>query len=85
MYMLFIDESGTPPPLGKANSTYFVLASLVIGEADWADIVAGVLFRKVEHGDNRYFSEIEPIIRKSSRRGIKGFGIIPIPDGRLPW
>lgn len=50
-----------------------------------ADIVAGALYRKAEHNDDRYYSEIETIIRKSPRGGIKGFGIIPVPDGRLWW
>lgn len=35
MHLLFVDESGTPPKPGADNSTYFVIAGLVIPEDRW--------------------------------------------------
>jgi hypothetical protein len=35
MYLLFIDESGTPPKAGRAEVAYFVIAGLVIPEDRW--------------------------------------------------
>jgi len=35
MYLLFVDESGTPPKLGSAELEYFVIAGLVIPEDRW--------------------------------------------------
>ena len=41
MQILFVDESGTPPPLAKQNDTpFFVLGGLVVPEDFWAKLAA---------------------------------------------
>lgn len=45
MYLLFVDESGTPPKPGQAGLSYFVIAGLVIPEDRWVgmrDKLAGL-------------------------------------------
>lgn len=41
MQILFVDESGTPPPIAKQNETpFFVLGGLVVPEDFWAKLAA---------------------------------------------
>jgi hypothetical protein len=35
MYILFVDESGTPPATASVNQRYFVLAGVVVPAAEW--------------------------------------------------
>ncbi len=40
MHMLFIDESGNPPPPGKSGLQYFVLGGVIIPEEVWPKLSA---------------------------------------------
>jgi hypothetical protein len=40
MHLCFVDESGSPPKNAKGKVKYFVIAGLIIPEAQWRDIAA---------------------------------------------
>jgi len=61
MYLLFLDESGTPPANAKVNQRYFVIGGLVIPAAEWRtvhDRLQGLKTRKGIRGEVkwRYFA-----------------------------
>lgn len=61
MYLLFVDESGTPPKPGIADLSYFVIAGLVIPEDRWSgmnDRLSGLKRASGYHGEVkwRYFA-----------------------------
>jgi hypothetical protein len=61
MYILFIDESGTPPKAGKSDSRYFVVGGVIIPEGTWhnlRDAVFGLKIRRKIRGEFkwRYFA-----------------------------
>ena len=61
VHIFFIDESGTPPGLGKGRDKYFVIGGLVIPESVWHGIrnaVTGMKARRQLHGEIkwRYFA-----------------------------
>lgn len=61
MYLLFVDESGTPPPIKSKTSGYFVMAGLIIPENRWAgmrDKLTGLKRRRKYRGEIkwRYFA-----------------------------
>lgn len=45
----------------------------------FADLVAGAIYRKMEANDERFFDIIKPIIRKSENGKIDGYGLVKIP------
>ena len=62
MHILFLDESGTPPPPNKLRDRYFVIGGLVIPDAMWhkvRDLVNGMKIRRKLNGELkwRYFAE----------------------------
>lgn len=62
MQMLFVDESGTPPPVSKASQTpFFVLGAVCIPEKDWKSVATSLdrlkaKFKVVEEIKWRHFS-----------------------------
>jgi Protein of unknown function (DUF3800) len=61
MYLLFVDESGTPPKPDNGETAYFVIAGLVIPEDRWVgmnDKLAGLKRASGYHGEVkwRYFA-----------------------------
>src|SRR4051794_28557329 len=61
MYILFIDESGTPPKAGRSDSRYFVVGGVIIPEGTWhnlRDAVFGLKIRRKLRGEFkwRYFA-----------------------------
>lgn len=63
MKLLFLDESGTIPPLDKIKDKYFVIGGVIIDENDWHDIHARFNDIKQKYGIQaeseikwRYFS-----------------------------
>lgn len=48
MYLLFLDESGTPPKLEKAAGRYLVIAGVIIPEGAWHGIAKD--FKKITGG-----------------------------------
>lgn len=50
MYILFVDESGTPPNKPTTNQRYFVLAGLVVPAAEWKKLHDRLHGLKVRHG-----------------------------------
>lgn len=73
MHILFVDESGTPPPPAKIGSAkYFVLAGIIIPEVFWhrvRDRVLGLKLRLQIRGEIkwRYFSPTNEDIRNPLR------------------
>ena len=50
----------------------------------FADLVAGAIFRKFEAQDSRFFDLVLPLIRTSAKGSIEGYGIISLPKmGKL--
>ncbi len=61
MHILFIDESGTPPPPDKVNSKYMVLGGIIIPEDQWHKVRDDLRRIKSDYNINgeikwRYFS-----------------------------
>lgn len=57
MYLLFVDESGTPPKPATLASSYFVIAGLVIPEDRWAgmnDKLRGLKRATAYHGEVKW-------------------------------
>lgn len=48
----------------------------------YADLVAGAIFRKEAHNDTRFYDVIKPLIRTSDTGQVDGYGIILIPKGQ---
>lgn len=47
----------------------------------FADLVAGAIYRKVEANDSRFFDLISPIVRKGTTGQMEGYGLVRIPRG----
>lgn len=47
----------------------------------FADLVAGAIYRRIEAGDARFFDIIRPLIRSSAEGRLEGFGLVKIPKG----
>ena len=47
----------------------------------FADLVAGAVYRRVEANDARFFDVIKPLIRTGTNGKIEGYGIVKIPKG----
>jgi hypothetical protein len=45
----------------------------------FADLVAGAMFRKFANDDPRFFDRLQPIIRKSPQGKTEGYGIVRVP------
>jgi hypothetical protein len=61
MYLMFIDESGTPPKPEKNNVKYFVIAGIIIPEESWISVRDALMGMKIRRGIRgeikwRYFS-----------------------------
>jgi len=61
MYMMFVDESGTPPKVGVEHPKYFVIAGVIISEEYWVSVrnaVNGMKIRRKIRGEMkwRYFA-----------------------------
>lgn len=61
MYILFVDESGTPPPRGRSRPNYFVVGGVIIPEDIWhrtRDAILGMKLRRKIRGELkwRYFA-----------------------------
>jgi hypothetical protein len=73
MHILFIDESGTPPPPGKERPRYFVLGGAIIGESDWHGVRDALLGLKSRHRIRgelkwRYFAPANDDVRNPMRK-----------------
>lgn len=47
----------------------------------FADLVAGAVFRKFESNDERFYDLIKPLIRTSATGRIEGYGVVKLPRG----
>jgi hypothetical protein len=61
MYLMFTDESGTPPKPDKQHPRYFVIAGIIIPESSWTvvrDALMGMKIRRKIRGEIkwRYFA-----------------------------
>jgi hypothetical protein len=61
-----------------AESLFFQHSNLSIG-IQFADMVAGAIWRKYERNDDRWFGSIEPSLRRSPTGDVAGYGIIKVP------
>lgn len=59
----------------------FIAPSHLSVGVQFADIVAGALFRKYEKGDNQFYDKIKNSIRQKYGK-ILGYGLIKIPQGK---
>lgn len=57
----------------------FVAPSHYSVGVQFADLVAGAVFRKFEAGDDRFFNVIRPLIRASTHGKIEGYGVVRLP------
>lgn len=60
------------------ESLFFQPSDLSVG-VQLADMVAGAVWRKFEKGDDRWYTALEPSIRKSPSGSVDGYGIIKFP------
>lgn len=44
-----------------------------------ADMVSGAVWRKFERNDDRWYSALEPSLRRSKRNQLAGYGIVKVP------
>jgi len=49
----------------------------------FADLVAGAVFRKFEANDDRFYSIIKPIIRAATYGKVEGYGLVALPKGAI--
>jgi hypothetical protein len=57
----------------------FIAPSHLSVGIQFADMVAGAVFRWLKPGDRRYFDKIEPAFRRSPEGKIQGYGIVKFP------
>ncbi len=57
----------------------FIAPSHLSVGVQFADMVAGAVFRKYRIGDNRYFARIETAFRRSLSGKIEGYGLVKFP------
>jgi hypothetical protein len=50
MYLMFMDESGTPPKPGAQYPRYFVMCGVIIPETSWCEVRDDVLGMKIRRG-----------------------------------
>lgn len=53
-------------------------SNLSIG-VQFADMIAGAVWRKFERGDDKWFALIEPTLRRSGTGKVDGYGLIKVP------
>ena len=62
-----------------------MIEGLFIAPSHWsvgiqfADLIAGAIYRKFENGDDRYYSRIKSSFRADSRGDIMGYGLVKAP------
>ena len=71
---------------GNATSVYanlieglFLAPSHYSVGVQFADLVAGTIFRKFESGDDRFYELIKPLIRTSAAGRMEGYGLVTLP------
>ncbi len=57
----------------------FIAPSHLSVGVQFADMVAGAVFRRFKAGDNRFFSQIEPSFRRSPSGRLEGYGLVKFP------
>ena len=57
----------------------FIAPSHLSVGVQFADMVAGAVFRHFKNNDNRFFKQIEPSFRHSSNGRIEGYGLVKFP------
>ncbi len=60
------------------ESLFFQPSDLSLG-VQLADMVAGAVWRKFEKGDDTFYRQVEPAIRKSPSGAVDGFGVMKFP------
>lgn len=60
------------------ESLFFQPSNLSVG-IQFADMVAGAVWRKFEKDDDRWYRAIEPSLRKSPEGRIDGYGVVKFP------
>ncbi|RYU61422.1 DUF3800 domain-containing protein [Methylolobus aquaticus] len=57
----------------------FIAPSHLSVGIQFADMVAGAVFRQFKAGDARFYSQIEPSFRRSPSGQIEGYGLVKFP------
>ena len=57
----------------------FIAPSHLSVGVQFADMVAGAVFRQFKAGDNRFYAQIEPSFRRSPTGKVEGFGLVKFP------
>jgi hypothetical protein len=60
------------------ESLFFQPSEISVG-VQFADLVAGAVWRKFEKGDDYWYKKLEPSLRTSHGGSIDGYGIIKCP------
>ncbi len=60
------------------ESLFFQPSNLSVG-VQFADMVAGAVWRKFEKNDDRWYKALEPSLRKAPNGNVEGYGIIKFP------
>lgn len=60
------------------ESLFFLPSNLSMG-IQFADMVAGAVWRKHERSDQRWYERVEPTFRRNVRGEVDGFGVIKVP------
>lgn len=60
------------------ESLFFQPSNLSIG-IQFADVMAGAVWRKYERNDQRWYELIEPTLRRNASGEVDGFGLIKVP------
>lgn len=59
----------------------FIAPSHLSVGIQFADLVAGAIFRKFKAGDDRFYNQVSQAIRTSSSGQVFGYGIVKFPSG----
>lgn len=65
---------------GNLIEGLFIAPSHMSVGIQFADLVAGAVFRKVKAGDSRFFDQIESAFRRAPTGKIEGYGLVRFPQ-----
>ena len=73
------DAKSTTSNYGNLIEGLFIAPSHLSVGIQFADLVAGAVYRQYAKSDSRFFAQIEQVIRRSPAGKVEGFGIVKFP------
>ncbi|MCW5610579.1 MAG: DUF3800 domain-containing protein [Rubrivivax sp.] len=76
---LMAGKRSTMSRYGNLIEGLFIAPSQMSVGIQFADMVAGAVFRKVKAGDSRFFDQVEGAFRRSPTGKLEGYGLVRFP------